>query len=231
MKRMILLCLIPGMFSGCYCFREFYNTEVKNLEGKKYGTICCVEVKPECKPFLVNTYYGLPNTKRNSYENTYKPESASSSDIGTFGPLGFRIEKYVIPSRRFPVRILGLGLDYSYASSTLSYQRSVNNTTTTYRNELRFTDHRIMASANLILLAKRKMTGYSTLQCGALFSNRNNTGNDPDFAFKTQKPLALEYRAGFGLQYYLNGKFALVAEGGYGGGAYARAGFCYWLEL
>lgn len=231
MKRMILLCLIPGLFSGCYCFLELDNKEVKNLNGKKYGRICCIKVSPETKPFLANVYYGLPNTKGNSYANTYKPESASSSNIETFGPLGLRIEKYIAPSWRFPFRILGLGLDYSYASSTLTYQRSINNNSTIYHNELQFIDHRLMASANLMLLVRRKMIGYSTLQCGALFSNRSNTGNDPDFAFKSKNSPAFEYRAGFGLQYYLNGKFALVAEGGYGGGAYARAGFCYWLGL
>jgi hypothetical protein len=111
----------------------------------------------------------------------------------------------------------------------LAYESS--NSGIRHSNMLRFGHTRIMAGINLMTMVQGRMIGYITLQGGynSVRGKMISTGPNASYELRTGSP-GFDYRAGFGLQYYLGPYIAAVAEGGYGGGAYCRTGICYWIR-
>lgn len=213
---------ILSFLTGCYCFMEGSSENVQYLNGTKFHRSC--EWRADGLAKQVNVYYGIPSSDLNYYKENYIDKTASSSKINSFGPLGIRGEYYCSPFGIIPYSVMGLGFDYSYSKARLSY----NNTN--YSNDLTFNNHRVMLSANLMTFARGDLISYFTLQGGCNFMNRKKNSSDPGFVFKeSQRSPNFEYRIGQGFQYYLGNVYALVVEGGYGGGAYIRTGFCFWF--
>ncbi len=216
------------MLSGCYCFMTRGKSNVRFLDGAVFYNNCPDFCGGGGKPYQLNVYHGLPNTDLTHLKTSYVNATVSNPDFGAMGPVGFRAEKYVTPFHIIPVTILGLGIDYSYASSKLNYQSTNFN----YINELRYNSNRVMLSANLYVLVQRKWMGYITGQWGPNFTTFVKQSNDPDFSSKDFKQTPVfNTRYGAGIQYYFWPRTGLVLEAGYGGGTYVKAGFSYWIKI
>lgn len=231
--RYILLIIsiaVSFLQSSCYCFLESTPANVRYMNKHNYF--------PLCEPWAIdgynmqaNAYYGFPNIDLNDYKDKYEPYAPAGFDrSAALGIFGFRLEKYVSPFGIIPNCILGLGLDYSFSRSDLEFKSVVSGSD--YNNRLSFINNRCLFSMNLMTMVKGNWIGYTTLQGGLLFTRPISTGNDPYFAFnKSKSSSTFNYRIGYGFQRYLNNRFALTLEGGYGGGAYFKTGFCYWFKF
>ncbi len=224
-----LCCLSTSMtLSGCYCFMSRGKSNVRFLDGAVFYNHCPDFFGGGGKPYQFNAYYGFPNTDLRQLKSSYLTGTVSNHNFGTMGPVGFRAEKYVTPFHIIPVTILGLGIDYSYASCKLNYQSGSFN----YTNELRYNSNRVMLSANLYVFVQKKWMGYITGQWGPNFTTFVKQSNDPDFSYKDfNRTPVFNTRYGAGIQYYFLPRTGLTLEAGYGGGAYVKAGFSYWIKL
>lgn len=160
-------------------------------------------------------YYGFPNCNLRSMKT-------DSVEAKTFGSVGLRAENYFAPFKSIPYKILGLGLDYSYSKISTSDAAT--------RLQQEFLRNRFLLSADLITLVKHRTIGYVIIQGGVEFLN-----------IRRQDPLSvsglplikrsgkLNFRLGYGIQYYLNKNIAIVGEAGIGAGVLARSGLYFWF--
>jgi len=215
------------VFQGCYCFRAGSHQNVRYPHLTSNSPLCNWTGTGGLG-LQLNGYYEFRNTDLQKYKVQYVYGVASSYNEKSFGQAGFRAEKYVSPFGIIPEAVLGLGLDYSYSYVKLSYDHEVNNVK--YYNRLGFDHHRLLGSANLIVMVQGYWMAYTTMQVGLNFSKGSMYSTDPKYVFASpQRSPSFEYRAGMGLQYYFDPRFGITFEGGYGGGVNVRTGFCYWI--
>ena len=70
-------------------------------------------------------------------------------------------------------------------------------------------------SSNISGFSERLKSGFRSLK---LIENQ-----------KITEPIDFAYRVGYGFQYYLKGSWGFAIEGGYGDGAYVKAGLFWWF--
>lgn len=214
------------LISGCYCFNGATSTppNVRYLEGSK-SSAECDDWGGKGKSFQVNGYIGFPNSHalKKDYKQRFSPSNSSDYKLKTIGQFGFRVEKYV-RSFVIPYRVLGIGIDYSQGFQEVSY------TLNTSKSSHNIHNHRAMLSLNHMTLVKGNFIGYLTLQ-GGVNQIIHRYSNELPLIEKQKiiEPIDFAYRVGYGFQYYLKGAWGLAIEGGYGDGAYFKAGLFWWF--
>lgn len=217
------------LISGCYCRKivvegSSHPRWLRNSSGDTSYVLCF----GGSKNFVVTPYYGFPSSIENELEKSYTSPSVSNFNFDTKGQVGIRGEYFVSPGF-VPFRVLGLGLDYSYAKTFNSYVQSDGNDS--YQHAFALRSNRIVFSANLYTLITRfGLYGYTTMQGGVNLIDKTYTGNAPSFQFTDRFQASnFEYRLGYGFQYFFAYPVGISLEGGYGGGAYIRTGISVWL--
>jgi hypothetical protein len=227
MNRILLGCLLLAILSSCYCRKITY--ELKGGSHPRWlGNLHVFPVDRLCfgdgKKYQAHVYYGLPSQTESVIRDEYTSAGTSAHEFKTIGQFGARFERYISPGfTKFAV--LGVGLDYNHQREQFSYQMSAG------KEELNFESNRLALSANLFtLITKFGLTGYTTLQAGTAWYDKSYQGPQTNFQFND--PLQngkLDYRGGYGFQYFPVNGFGVSIEGGYGRGAYARIGAVLWF--
>jgi hypothetical protein len=108
-----------------------------------------------------------------------------------------------------------------------------NSTTdsSSFDNKLSFGSNRIALSGNLFTLITRgRLLGYVSAQIGTLNYSKSYQGSNPNFEFTDPlKTGSFDYRLGYGFQFFPSSSLGVSFEGGYGRGAYLRAGLVLWF--
>lgn len=190
------------------------------------------KVRPLCeswggdgKSFQINGYYGFPTseTLRDDYNRRLLSSDASQVSYSSNNQYGLRMEKYV-PSLITSNAVLGFGLDYSLGYHQLSYS------TPTSTGKHFVQNNQVMLSMNHMTLVTGRFIGYLTLQGGInQISDKHHIISPIDSYQTTKYPFDFAYRVGYGFQYYPMGLWGIAVEGGYGDGAYVRAGLFWWF--
>ncbi|MBL1281556.1 MAG: hypothetical protein COA33_014870 [Fluviicola sp.] len=216
----IITVILISTLTSCYCFHKVAGkSSVRDLTVAKSFDLCKI-CPGRGKVVSLTPYYGYPST--DLYQLKRESTSTSSYTLNSLGTFGLRGEYWVAPGQFFPFRIIGLGIDYSYSKSSISY-----NYTDVY--ELRSTErrsHRILGSINVMTLVKKQWIGYITSQIGVNLQRTDQIAFD---YFATEKNKLVDYRFGYGLQFYPKIPVGISIEAGYGGGAYLKAGLTFWL--
>lgn len=220
LRYLHFLLLFP-ILSSCFCFHHIEGeSSVKNLTTPKYVYHLCSPGKG--KVFSLTPYYGLPSTDIQKLRRDNPSTVLTDFRTKTSNIIGLRGEYWIAPSKSFPFRIIGLGVDYSFNKSTLE---SSNDLFLTKETITQF-NHRLLGSANVMTLVKSHWIGYVNLQLGV---NLQETNFDQLNSFTTRNEELLDYRAGYGIQYYPNIPVGFSLEAGYGGGVYIRGGITFWV--
>ncbi len=177
-------------------------------------------------PVQGNVYYSFPNTDVKDFDPASIDKNMSVYQVSSVGPAGARMEAYVSPFGITSYAIMGLGLDCSRSTIDMTYAGMINQQS--YDNHIKIHTDRIMGSMNLMTMVTGKCVGYITLQ-GGLRSQKYKDEKGGAEYLGPENIRSFDYRLGYGLQRYFNSKLGVVVEGGYGGGAYARVGLCYWF--
>lgn len=226
-KCLYLLCIVL-FTTSCFCFQESggYGS-VRTLNIKKTFTLCDAW-SSDGHTVQLNGYCGFPSSDENRFLKKTSIDKSLEYSFKTNGLYGFRIEKYICPPD-FSYSILGIGLDLSQANLEYRYLDTVNGIRNF--NELIFRNNRAMLSLNMMTLVKGRFIGYATIQGGLGFvSDKTEPEKSGSKSIKNLKSPVFSSRIGYGIQYYSKRLFGLTFEVGYGGGAYARAGVCYWIH-
>lgn len=222
LARTGLFLALLALLNSCYCVRVTYD-RVGNAHPRWLGNI---NVQPRYELCFGNgnanqlhLYTGFPSDLEKKLEKEYKTPQTTNYSFENKGLFGARYEHYISPGF-IPYRILGLGLDYSYSRTMLNYQE--NN----FTNQLSFTANRIAVSMNFMTLVTQfGLIGYATGQIGLVNYSRDYSGNNPNFSFGNFPDSGgPDYRIGYGFEYFPMENFGFTLEGGYGRGAYGRAG-------
>ena len=216
----IIVLLIALSLTSCYCFHKVAGkSSVRDLTVAKSFDLCkkCPGIG---KVVSFSPYFGFPSTGPNQLgrESTI----AKPYTTNTAGTFGLRGQYWVAPGSFFPFRIIGLGVDYSYNKSNIDY-------TSTSVYDLRLAErksHRILGSINVMTLVKKQWIGYTTTQLGI---NLQETSQIAYKYFDQRKSNLIEYRIGYGIQFYPKIPIGISLEAGYGGGAYLRASLTFWF--
>ena len=178
--------------------------------------------------FAIDAYYGFPNLIT-SYEQTAinngKAASNNSSNGGApatnvsargVGPLGLRI-MYMLGEK------VGLGIDFNYANSILSWNQINNGVIYYYKIEIpRF---RIMPSFEYHIRQTANFDFYYMLRIGYAGWNPNFTTNDPNSTpSSVQFSVPFAFRTGIGARYYFTPYFGANMDFGFFGGGLIQAG-------
>lgn len=229
LMRSIIFISLLSLFSSCYCRKIIIEGSshprwLRNSSGDTSYVLCF----GGSKKFVVTPYYGFPSSIKNELEKSYRTSGVTDFNFDTKGQVGIRCEYYVSPGF-VPFRVLGLGLDYSYAKTFNSFVQSDGNKNYQHTFDLR--SNRIVFSANLYTLITRfGLYGYTTMQCGVNLVDKTYSGDAYSFQFKDRfQSSNFEYRVGYGFQYFFAYPVGISFEGGYGGGAYVRTGISLWL--
>ena len=211
--------------SGCYCLKT-YSSGVSDFERatvNKDSGLCCGH---EGRSVEVNAYYGAPFTEKKEYVDRYSTLSSESTEFSSVGQFGLRIEKH-ISYLNIPYRVLGVGVDYSQTYFNIEQKYAGNQADTAHS----FVQHRTVLSINHMTFIRKKSIGYLTFQGGVNNVRETIRSNSTDFQSQRMfQPATFAYRIGYGLQYYpTGGRWGIALEGGYGGGAYVRAGVFCWV--
>jgi hypothetical protein len=220
------LILLTPFLTSCYCFHNVSGrSSVRDLETTKSFSLCD-HWAGDGKTTSATPYYGFPSTDRLEHLKLREKISGDEMSITseTFGVAGINAHHWIAPGKFFPFRILGVGMDYSYNQNKITLADPYIEPEIHYQ-----TNQRIMMSANLMTLVKRRLIGYGTLQGGLLHQRNSESSeilsNELGSGFKA----SFAYRAGYGIQYYPSKYFGINLEAGYGGGAYVRAGLIFWV--
>lgn len=222
--RLSLWTLLTSFLTGCYCVSVPSSAHPRNLRPAQ-GYSICMGHGGDGKSMEATVYYGVPQMDRADIEARYDVPSISTIEYGNFNQFGVRGEYYV-NSPLFGFKVLGLGLDYSVDRFSV---RSI--LTGNAPDSLdRYARNRLMLSVNHMTWVRPKMIGYLIAQGGVqqtfLRSEILSSGGG---VTKSKLPLAFDYRFGYGFQFFLNGPWGINVEGGYGGGAYGKAGLFLWF--
>jgi len=221
LKVLMLLSLFP-LLTGCYCFtRTVGVSDVRTLETARKSEGCCILAGGAANQAEV--YYGVPSTDKQEVEDGLRANGNQLIDGNSFGQVGFAFRHWTSPGKFFPYRIIGLGLDYNYGQSNFNFNAPNNPEPFNFKQN----NHRLFGSLNVMTFATRHFIGYASAQAGAQFQYDRLT--DAHANFSKEQRTGLDYRFGYGVHYYSRLPFAIMAEGGYGGGAYARVGLVAWL--
>lgn len=220
---LILLCSL----SSCYCFKKkiYASPGIKYLDSAKSFTLCD-NFGGKGLSTRGTLYYGAPSTDYLSYSKTYNSELTESFDFSTHGEFGGRFEHYFRVASPYP--LLGIGVDYSYAGIglDLTHQEGINS----YATRLASFHHHINLSVNYITLVNGRSSGYIIGQIGLEHTKTFESSNNPNFISKVLFPQnELNYRIGYGHEYYVLPNSYFSIEAGYGGGGYVRFGVGVWL--
>lgn len=228
MKKTLLSLPILLLFilSSCYCFTKRYTPpSIKYLDGVKSYSLCDTYPGKGIST-RGSLYYGAPSTDYLAYSKSYNTASTQSFDFSTHGEFGGRFERYFRVA--MPIPLLGIGVDYSYAGIGVDLEQIENGNL--YTSRLASFHHRINLSVNYIVLVKKHSIGYFIGQIGLEHTNTFESSNNPNFSSIELFPKnALNYRVGYGYEYYFRERTFLGIEGGYGGGGYIRIGIGTWL--
>lgn len=215
--KILYLILISNVLIGCYGLR---NTGVSTVD----GFVSSKSLPPKCRgPILsakstsLNTYYGFSSLDRIDLINDYTANGNNIVATNTLGLYGLRMERWVAPSSKFPFRIIGLGVDYSFNQTKMTY---TSGTASSNVLDVNLLSHHVLGNVNVITFIRNRMIGYVTIQ-GGVISQKNSLVSQ-------QQSLIFDYRLGYGIQYYLKNNFGFTLEGGYKGGAFVKTGIVFW---
>lgn len=212
--------LLLPVLSSCFCFHKVTGrSSVRDLETAKSFSLCH-HCPGKGKSSTINPYYGFPETDRSAFIKNEQSisETEPIKESQFVGQFGISANHWVAPGRFFPFRILGLGLDYNYNKFNLEL------TDRTYDQ----INHRIMADIRLMTFVSKRWIGYATIKGGLLQQSSDTNSISMDPIPTTNKVSMFDYRIGYGLQFYPDIPVGITLEGGFGGGAYARAGIVFW---
>jgi hypothetical protein len=168
----------------------------------------------------ISAYYGFPSYQLNNLSVHYSSKGLSNVQASSKGQFGIRYNHSVAP---FFTRlaILRVGIDYSHAQSTLSFEE-----TSASQSQLHFNSNRLMFNSSLYTFITRKgFAGYLQLQGGVNFFQRSYDGNSNAFNFTdAYAPTYFDYQLAYGLQYFPIHFFSIFVEAGYGTGVYGKTG-------
>jgi hypothetical protein len=230
--KKIFFIIVLFLFSGCYCVK-IVQERVGNDNPRWLFGIKTKAISELCfgsgKSNQLNVYYGFPSDSKNILDKTYNVDGISDYKFEDKGQYGIRIEKYIYPGF-VPYAVLGVGLDYSFSKTTSSFNSLLTNNDI-IDNKLIFNSNRIALSANLYTLVTRfGLLGYTTAQIGTVKHTKIYSGQNLDFHFTDPLTTGVfDYRLGYGFQYFPKSDLGFSIEGGYGRGAYVRAGVILWF--
>lgn len=229
LNKTIIYFFLLSLLSSCYCRKMVIEGSshprwLRNASGDTTYTLCF----GGSKAFVVTPYYGFPSSIENELEKTYSTPTVADFKFETKGQFGIRGEYFISPGF-VPYRVLGLGLDYSFAKTSNSYSQTIGSDN--FENAFDINSNRLVLSANLYTLITRYgLYGYTTMQGGFNFVEKQYSGNNPNFHFTDRyRSMNFEYRLGYGFQYFFAYPVGISLEGGYGGGAYIRIGISVWI--
>lgn len=218
----ILLLFLLCFLTGCYCVEPYYSKGVKSFKETTSFSLCFSANGG--KSTSLTPYYGFLNTDEAAFSNELREQEITPTESKLMGTFGIRAAHWIAPSRSFPFRVLGVGADYSINSIRMNYTDPTSENLGLNRK-----NHRILASANVITFVQPRWLGYATFQGGVrLQRDRIIPASLPETQ-TTIKNAFGEYRIGYGFQFYPDMPVGISLEGGYGAGAYARAGLVFWI--
>ncbi|MES2134111.1 MAG: outer membrane beta-barrel protein [Bacteroidota bacterium] len=181
--------------------------------------------------FIIDAYYGYPYlagkyvkdvaNNNNNFNNSNGYSSNGDLQVSNLNHIGGKCE-YMLN------RMLGLGLEYSFAAVTGKYSEiSTGYQNGTYVNQInhytaRMTKQRFLAKINIHFATSKYLDPYATAGLGykvALVTSDNpndqNSVYDVNHSFLNVVPVA--FRLGIGLRYFFIKNIGICAEAGIGG--------------
>lgn len=177
----------------------------------------------EAGAILFDAYYGFPNLATGILKGVTSPSNMVGGElkVGSIGPLGGRAE-YLLSDR------FGMGLNVSYASSSLKWSESDG--ADTYDYKLSYPRLRIMGTWNIHLGDNDKLDPYIGGGIGYVSSKLDFETNDPSFdqeeyddALRFNMPLAWRIFE-FGMRYYVTDNIGFNWNVGLGAGPLVGVG-------
>lgn len=178
------------------------------------------------KKLYLNPYCGDPYYNQNNLSK-FAINKASEATFNRSISFGAELGKYYLLGK-YPGPIIGFHADYSFSQLDASYKGYQNQILLDQEHQQK--QNRLLAGVNFITLLRPRTVGYLTLDGGTEWTNISIIGKNTTNTFEyNQDKQQFDFRIGYGLQYYFTPLTALSLNLGYGSGAYAKAGFVFWI--
>lgn len=166
----------------------------------------------------IDGYYGFPNLITGLLKNANNGSSSGSNDLSIkgIGPLGGRV-MYMLGEK------VGLGIDFNYANSSVSWTRIDSNRI--YHTKVSLPRFRIMASFEYHIRQTENFDFYYMLRMGYGKWTPTVETNDPSVqAGKVSYAVPFAFRTGLGARYFFTKNFGANIDIGFFGGGAVQAG-------
>lgn len=193
----------------------FSNSVITAQDNNKEDEKCVKQGK-----FILDAYYGYPYLF-GSYIKQIATTNYSNVQVTNLNHLGGKFE-YMLNN------IIGLGIDYTYASSVANYSETQSvyqngaNVNVTSNYTAKIIKQRMLAKINIHFATSKYLDPYATGGIGyknSLVSSNNINDqanvNDLNNSFLNILPIA--FRLGIGLRYYFLENIGVCVEAGIGG--------------
>jgi opacity protein-like surface antigen len=170
---------------------------------------------------IIDLNHGFPNFS-NILEDAVNTGTSTEIKGTGFGPSSIKYE-YMITDR------IGLGAEFNYANSTVSY-RDIGSNGNTYNYEVSIPRFRIMPKFNFHFGTSDIADFYASVAAGYSSFSFNTKTNDPDYIAEDEidiNPTNIAFRLALGTRVFITDNVGLGMEIGLGGGALIAGGLAF----
>jgi opacity protein-like surface antigen len=176
----------------------------------------------EEEDIVLEGYYGFPNLYTAVFRAAYA-NSGSELDLttGGAGPFGFRFE-YLVTDK------VGLGLDMSYTSSSVSFNDA--STGTIYNYDFSTSRTGVLVCFNYHFLDNDEFDLFSTVGIGYAKRNFDFTSTEPGYQpISVESLIPVGVKAGLGMRYFFTDNIGANLQFAFGPGGLINAGLSFKL--
>jgi opacity protein-like surface antigen len=160
---------------------------------------------------VIDAYYGWPNLYKTALKTLYVDGTATSSKVGSIGPLGARFE-YMLSD------VVGIGAEFGYVNTFVEWRDAGFSGTTTYDYKVSAPKIHALIRMNFHFTQHDKVDAYGGFGVGYKNRSFKFESNDPDYTGgKIDSFFPVGIRLCVGVRYFFNENIGLNTEFGLGG--------------